>query len=298
MKVFFKHCAFVLMISLVVIAVNSILSKNTFDSYFPHLEMDKVFLTDYRGEDGDISSSLKQSYTNDEVIPLIVAKADLPKALSTINKNYLERYSIIDVDSIFEEAHSNTQKGFSTSAPLYGKQSLCLITYTPDAVFVQEGRWKRLEDNAPSSIPLFRMSVLHELEHCITPRWVLQAAAHQIAEADSQLSQESQKLAEKLVEKTLQEAYADLFPLVFTSRLPEYALGHEALISFRNVLSTNNSGNLGYYSFNQRVNTAFANQPFFLPNTDFNRLRIIKKSLTHLPMPTESEIYEVNKKGS
>jgi hypothetical protein len=294
MKLFFKHCALVLMISLVVIAVNSILSKDTFDSYFPHLEMNKVFLTDYRGEDGDISSGLKQSYANDEVIPLIVDKADLTKALSSINKKYLERYSIIDVDSIFEEAHSNTQKGFSTSAPLYGKQSLCLIIYTPDAVFVQEGRWKRLEDNPPSSIPLFRMSVLHELEHCITPRWVLQAAVHQIAQADRQLSQGSQKL----VEKTVQEAYADLFPLVFTSRLPEYALGHEALISFRNAISTNKSGNLGYYSFNQRIDAAFANQPFFLPNTDFNRLRIIKKSLTHLPMPTVSEIDDVNKKGS
>lgn len=294
MKVFFKHCALVLMISLVVIAVNSILSKRTFDSYFPRLEMDKVFLTDYRGDDQDLSSDLKQNYANNEVIPLIVSKEDLPKALININKNYIERYSVINVDSVFEEAHSNTQKGFSTSAPLYGKQSLCLIIYTPDAAYIQEGRWKRLEDKTPSSIPLFRMSVLHELEHCITPRWVLQAAVRQIADADNKLSQDSQKLAEK----TVQEAYADLFPLVFTSGIPEYALGHEALISFRSALATSTSGSLGYYSFNQRVDAAFGDQPFYLPSTDLNRLRIIKKSLANLPMPTISEIIEANKKGS
>lgn len=294
MKVFFKHCTLVLMISLVVIAVNSILSKSTFDSYFPRLEIDKVFLTDYRGEDKGLSADLKKNYTNDEVIPLLVAKEDLPKAIRSINKKYVERYSIIDIDSIFEEAHSNTQKGFSTSAPFYGKQSLCLIIYTPDAAYIEEGRWKRLEGDTPSSIPLFRMSVLHELEHCITPRWVLQTAAHQLAGAGSQITQDIQNLAEK----TVQEAYADLFPLVFTSRIPEYAVGHEALISFRSALATNADGNLGYYSFNQRIDTVFSAKPFFLPSNDFNRLRIIKRSLADLPMPTVQEIIEANKKGS
>lgn len=295
MKVFFKHCTFVLIIALVVIAVNNGLSKSTFDSYFPRLELEKAFVTNYRGEDKAFSADLKKAYANDEVIPLIVTKEDLPKALSSINKNYIERYSIIDIDSVFEEAHSNTQKGFSTSAPFYGKQSLCLIIYTPDAVYIQEGRWKRLEGNTPSSIPLFRMSVLHELEHCITPRWILQSAASHLAGAGTTLPLDSQNQAEK----TVQEAYADLFPLVFTAGLPEYALSHEALISFRVALATGGAiGNLGHYSFNQRVDSAFGDRPFFLQSNDINRLRIIKRSLADLPMPTVPEIIEANKKGS
>lgn len=285
-----KITAHLLLTCALVFAINIFLSKEMFDSYFPHLDMDKITLS----SDGTSLPSFKiaeRHHQNADVISILVEKNDTESIISALNTTYLSRYSGLDTDKLIREMRANNKQGFSTFLTDHGKQSLCIIMYTKNARHIEENQWATLGDRSPETIPLFRMSIRHEFEHCIMPRWILQAARKHLTQGLLLPTGH-----ENTLESSLSEAFADIMALAYLPGQDDMLLDQNSLLHFRSVLAKS-SQSLSVYTFNDRIDRAFIKHPLSQANSNAGRLKLVRESIETMPLPKAHEIDAI-KKGS
>lgn len=153
---------------------------------------------------------------------------------SYLNKNYIERYSNIDIGLLEASISANPYSSFSANITGKSSQSVCFLSYTSSAKYLDNDEWGNIEDKNPASYPIFIISGLHEKEHCLMPEWAIIQANKKLEEAGIYTTPAA-----------ISESMADVIALSLLTNDPLDQKMTSALVNYRNI-TRNDHRNDGY----------------------------------------------------
>lgn len=194
---------------------------------------------------------------------VVARKEDEINLHSHLNKNYIERYSNIDLGLLYASISANPYSSFSANITGKSSQPICFLSYTSSAKYLDNDEWKNIEDQNPASNPIFIISGLHEIEHCLLPEWA-------IIQAQKKL----EKAGVYTTPTAISESMADIIALsMLRDDLSDKKI-KSALVKYRNATKNNQTNDV--YDKNLTMIDIYLNERIMIENSLTGRVVFLR----------------------